>query len=115
MYNKDTESKQLRNKIMTVEMKKFEVTYHKDDKFDAEYTQTFLHLVTGYEYQDAMDEFQALNLGTLWSIDEINMHQAEFSTLTAAEKFLKIIDKHGIGEIEEKGRYTFVAHYPCIH
>jgi hypothetical protein len=101
----------------TVEIKKFEVTYHKEPKhsFNVEFDETFLHVVEGYEHEDAMENFESLNLGTLWSIDELKMHQSSFTTKHSAEAFLACHNKYSLGHVEEKGSYNFVVHYASCY
>lgn len=101
----------------TVEMKKFEVTYHKEHKhsFNAEFDETFLHMVEGYEYEDAMETFNSLNLGTLWSIDELKMYETSFTNKVSAEMFFSSHDKYSLGGVEEKGSRNFIVHYASCH
>lgn len=93
-------------------MKKFEITYFKNRDFDASFDIPYHVTVEADNYDDGKEAFKALEIGFLWSIDEVTLSEASFVSKASAEAFMAVMDKRGLGHIEEKGRYDFVAHYP---
>lgn len=96
----------------TVEVKNFEITYFKKQHFNVEVDESHLHLIEAYDYQEAMDKFAELEIGHLWSVDEIVMAQSSFTNKLSADFFLGSMNKHNLGKVEEKGSRNFVVHYP---
>lgn len=97
--------------IYGAKMKTFEITYFKNRDFDAAHDMPFLQVVKAENFDDGKEAFEALGIGFLWSIDELVQSDSSFVSKASAEAFMAVMDKHGIGHIEEKGRYDFVAHY----
>lgn len=101
----------LSNKIYGAKMKTFEIAYFKNRDFDAAHDIPFLQVVKAETYDEGKEAFETLGIGFLWSIDELAQSESSFVSKASAEAFMAVMDKHGIGHIEEKGRYDFVAHY----
>lgn len=92
-------------------MKTFKVTYFKNRHFDASIDMPFLQTVEADSVDNAKSAFEALEVGFLWSIDEMVLSKSSFVSEASAKAFMAVMDEHGMGHIEKKGKHDFVAHY----
>lgn len=93
-------------------MNKYEITYFKNQDFDASFDIPYHVVVEAQDYEDGTKAFERLELGFLWSIDLVTFSQSSFTSKRSAEAFMATMDRRDLGYIEEKGLYSFIAHYP---